>query len=43
MIAKAGVPGILDVIGLGMLGPCLIAHGSEEQKSECDQERGFDV
>ncbi len=31
-IAKAGVPGILDVIGLGMLGPCLIAHGSEEQK-----------
>ncbi len=21
------VPGILDVIGLGMLGPCLIAHG----------------
>ncbi|MHB8659540.1 MAG: acyl-CoA dehydrogenase family protein [Solirubrobacteraceae bacterium] len=32
-IQKAGVPGILDVIGLGMLGPCLIAHGSEEQKS----------
>jgi alkylation response protein AidB-like acyl-CoA dehydrogenase len=31
-LAKAGVPGILDVIGLGMLGPCLIAHGSEEQK-----------
>ena len=31
-IQKAGVPGILDVIGLGMLGPCLIAHGSEEQK-----------
>ncbi len=29
----AGVPGILDVIGLGMLGPCLIAHGSEDQKS----------
>jgi alkylation response protein AidB-like acyl-CoA dehydrogenase len=27
------VPGILDVIGIGMLGPCLIAHGSEEQKS----------
>jgi alkylation response protein AidB-like acyl-CoA dehydrogenase len=32
-LAKAGVPGILDVIGLGMLGPCLIAHGSDEQKS----------
>ena len=27
------MPGILDVIGIGMLGPCLIAHGSEEQKS----------
>ena len=32
-IARAGVPGILDVIGIGMLGPCLIAHGTEEQKS----------
>jgi alkylation response protein AidB-like acyl-CoA dehydrogenase len=32
-LQRAGVPGILDVIGLGMLGPCLIAHGSEEQKS----------
>jgi alkylation response protein AidB-like acyl-CoA dehydrogenase len=32
-ISKAGVPGILDVIGIGMLGPCLIAHGSEDQKS----------
>jgi alkylation response protein AidB-like acyl-CoA dehydrogenase len=31
-ISKAGVPGILDVIGLGMLGPCLMAHGSDEQK-----------
>jgi alkylation response protein AidB-like acyl-CoA dehydrogenase len=31
-LARAGVPGILDVIGIGMLGPCLIAHGSEEQK-----------
>jgi alkylation response protein AidB-like acyl-CoA dehydrogenase len=30
--ARAGVPGILDVIGLGMLGPCLIAHGTDEQK-----------
>lgn len=29
---QAGVPGILDVIGVGMLGPTIIAHGSEEQK-----------
>jgi alkylation response protein AidB-like acyl-CoA dehydrogenase len=32
-IGAAGVPGILDVIGVGMLGPTIIAHGSEEQKS----------
>ena len=32
-ISRAEVPGILDVIGVGMLGPCLIAHGSEEQKA----------
>jgi len=32
-ISRAQVPGILDVIGIGMLGPCLIAHGSEEQKN----------
>jgi alkylation response protein AidB-like acyl-CoA dehydrogenase len=32
-LSRAGVPGILDVIGIGMLGPCLIAHGTEEQKS----------
>ncbi len=32
-ISRVGVPGILDVIGIGMLGPCLIAHGSDEQKS----------
>ncbi len=31
-IGKAGVPGILDVIGVGMLGPTLIAHGSDDQK-----------
>jgi alkylation response protein AidB-like acyl-CoA dehydrogenase len=31
-ISRAGVPGILDVIGIGMLGPCIIAHGSDEQK-----------
>lgn len=29
---QAGVPGILDVIGVGMLGPTIIAHGTEEQK-----------
>ncbi len=27
-----GVPGILDVIGVGMLGPTIIAHGTDEQK-----------
>ncbi len=32
-ISRAQVPGILDVIGIGMLGPCLIAHGTDEQKS----------
>lgn len=32
-IARARVPGILDAIGVGMLGPTIIAHGSEEQKS----------
>ena len=31
-IARQGVPGILDVIGVGMLGPTIIAHGSDEQK-----------
>ena len=31
-LAAAGVPGILDVIGVGMLGPTLIAHGTDEQK-----------
>ena len=31
-IGAAGVPGILDVIGVGMLGPTIIAHGAEEQK-----------
>jgi alkylation response protein AidB-like acyl-CoA dehydrogenase len=32
-IGNAGTPGILDVIGIGMLGPCIIAHGTDEQKS----------
>lgn len=32
-IARAEAPGILDVIGIGMLGPAIIAHGTEEQKS----------
>jgi alkylation response protein AidB-like acyl-CoA dehydrogenase len=31
-IGRAGVPGILDTIGVGMLGPTIIAHGTEEQK-----------
>jgi alkylation response protein AidB-like acyl-CoA dehydrogenase len=32
-IGRAGVPGILDAIGVGMLGPTVIAHGGDEQKS----------
>jgi alkylation response protein AidB-like acyl-CoA dehydrogenase len=32
-IAKAKVPGILDAIGVGMLGPTIIAHGTDEQKA----------
>jgi alkylation response protein AidB-like acyl-CoA dehydrogenase len=32
-IGRAKVPGILDSIGVGMLGPTIIAHGSDEQKS----------
>jgi alkylation response protein AidB-like acyl-CoA dehydrogenase len=32
-IARAGVPGILDVIGVSMLGPTIIAHGTDEQKA----------
>ncbi|HVP03288.1 MAG TPA: acyl-CoA dehydrogenase family protein [Solirubrobacteraceae bacterium] len=30
---RAGVPGILDVIGIGMLGPTIIAHGTDAQKT----------
>jgi alkylation response protein AidB-like acyl-CoA dehydrogenase len=32
-IARAKVPGILDAIGVGMLGPTIIAHGADEQKA----------
>jgi len=31
-ISRAGVPGILDVIGIGMLGPTVIQWGTDEQK-----------
>ena len=34
-IARAAVPGVLDMIGVGMLGPTIIAHGTEEQKNRC--------
>jgi alkylation response protein AidB-like acyl-CoA dehydrogenase len=32
-IGNAHVPGILDAIGVGMLGPTIIAHGTDAQKS----------
>ncbi|MGI8557094.1 MAG: acyl-CoA dehydrogenase family protein [Solirubrobacteraceae bacterium] len=32
-IRNAGVPNILDSIGIGMLGPTIIAHGTDEQKT----------
>lgn len=32
-IAKAGLAGFIGVIGLGMCGPTVIAHGSDDQKS----------
>src|SRR5262245_54690277 len=31
-IWRARVPGIFDLIGVGMLGPTIIAHGDEDQK-----------
>jgi alkylation response protein AidB-like acyl-CoA dehydrogenase len=31
-LSHAGVPGIFDTIGVGMLGPTIIAHGTEDQK-----------
>jgi alkylation response protein AidB-like acyl-CoA dehydrogenase len=31
-INRLGLPGIIDTIGVGMLGPTIIAHGSEDQK-----------
>src|SRR5262245_6374231 len=31
-LERAELPGILDFIGVGMLGPAMIAHASEEQK-----------
>jgi len=33
-LQKAGVPGIIDVIGIGMLGPTIIAHGTDDQKNQ---------
>jgi alkylation response protein AidB-like acyl-CoA dehydrogenase len=31
-LSRAKLPGILDVIGIGMLGPTIVAHGTEDQK-----------
>jgi alkylation response protein AidB-like acyl-CoA dehydrogenase len=32
-LARARIPGLINHIGLGMCGPTVIAHGSEDQKS----------
>ena len=32
-ISRANLPGIIDAIGVGMLGPTIIAHGTEDQKT----------
>ena len=32
-LGSAGVPGVIDVIGNGLMGPCIIAHGDDAQKS----------
>jgi alkylation response protein AidB-like acyl-CoA dehydrogenase len=32
-LERAGVPGALDFIGLGMMGPAIIVHGTQEQKA----------
>jgi alkylation response protein AidB-like acyl-CoA dehydrogenase len=31
-LSRAGVPGLINLIGIGMCGPTVIYHGSEEQK-----------
>jgi alkylation response protein AidB-like acyl-CoA dehydrogenase len=32
-LEAAGVPGVFDIVGVGMLGPAIIAHGSDDQRS----------
>ena len=32
-LARAGVPGAFDVVGVGMVGPTIIAHGRPEQRA----------
>lgn len=32
-LSQAGVPGVIDVIGNGLMGPCIIAHGDDAQKA----------
>ncbi|MGZ4451869.1 MAG: acyl-CoA dehydrogenase family protein [Nocardioides sp.] len=32
-MAKLGIPGLINLIGIGMCGPTVIVHGSDEQKS----------
>src|SRR5215208_2110020 len=31
-MARANVPGTINTLGIGIVGPTLIAHGTEEQK-----------
>ncbi|HET6152797.1 MAG TPA: acyl-CoA dehydrogenase family protein [Marmoricola sp.] len=32
-LSRAGVPGLINLIGIGMCGPTVIGHGSEDQKA----------
>jgi alkylation response protein AidB-like acyl-CoA dehydrogenase len=32
-MSRAGVPGLINLIGIGMCGPTVIAHGSDDQKA----------
>jgi len=43
-LARASVPGLLNHVGIGMCGPTVIAHGSDDQKSRLPRLlRGDDI